>query len=71
MLDDDGNYTQFDVSVDNVNVTLSFARWLNGKGLLRDVEMKGIRGVVDRTHDTAADRRRSLKEGEWEAGASS
>lgn len=48
--DDDGNYTQFDVSVDTANVTLSFARWLNGKGLLRDVEMKGIRGVVDRTH---------------------
>lgn len=48
--DDDGNYTQFDVSIDTVNVTLSFAKWLNGKGLLRDVEMKGIRGVVDRTH---------------------
>ena len=48
--DDDGNYTQFDVSIDTVNVTLSFARWLNGKGLLRNVEMKGVRGVVDRTH---------------------
>jgi distribution and morphology protein 31 len=48
--DDDGNYTQFDVSIDTVNVTLSFVKWFNGKGLLRDVEMKGIRGVVDRTH---------------------
>ncbi|KAL2003443.1 hypothetical protein VTN02DRAFT_3754 [Thermoascus thermophilus] len=48
--EDDGNYTQFDVSIDTVNVTLSFTKWLNGKGLLRDVEVKGIRGVVDRTH---------------------
>ena len=48
--DDDGNYTQFDVSMDTVNVTLSFAKWFNGKGLLRDVEIRGIRGVIDRTH---------------------
>ena len=48
--EDDGNYTQFDVSIDTVNVTLSFAKWFNGKGLLRDVEIKGVRGVIDRTH---------------------
>ena len=48
--EDDGNYTQFDVSIDTINVTLSFAKWFNGKGLLRNVEMKGVRGVVDRTH---------------------
>jgi distribution and morphology protein 31 len=28
---------------------LSFVKWWNGKGLLRDVEVKGVRGVVDRT----------------------
>lgn len=48
--EDDGNYTQFDVTIDTVNVSLSFAKWWNGKGLLKDVEIKGIRGVVDRTH---------------------
>jgi mitochondrial distribution and morphology protein 31 len=48
--EDEGNYTQFDVSIQTVNVSLSFAKWFNGKGLLRDVEMKGIRGVIDRTH---------------------
>ncbi|KAK8180151.1 uncharacterized protein BKA78DRAFT_300266 [Phyllosticta capitalensis] len=48
--EDDGNYTQFDVSMETVNVTLSFTKWFNGKGLLRDVEIKGVRGVVDRTH---------------------
>lgn len=47
---EDTNYTQFDVTIDTVNVTLSFLKWWNGKGLLRDVEVKGIRGVVDRTN---------------------
>jgi distribution and morphology protein 31 len=47
--EDDGNYTQFDLTIDTVNVTLSFLKWWNGKGLLRDVEVKGVRGVVDRT----------------------
>ena len=43
------NYTQFDLSLDTVNVTLSFTKWFNSKGLLRDVEIKGVRGVIDRT----------------------
>ena len=47
-MEEDTNYTQFDLTLDTVNVTLSFARWFNGKGLLRDVEVKGIRGVIDR-----------------------
>ena len=46
--EEDTNYTQFDLSIDSVNVTLSFTKWINGKGLLRDVEVKGVRGVVDR-----------------------
>ena len=48
--EEDANYTQFDVTIDEVAVTLSFAKWMNGKGLLKDVEVKGVRGVVDRTH---------------------
>ena len=47
--EEDTNYTQFDITLDTVNVTLSFIKWWNGKGLLRDVEVKGVRGVVDRT----------------------
>lgn len=47
--EDDGNYTQFDVTIANVNVTLSFLNWWSGKGLLKDVEVTGVRGVVDRT----------------------
>lgn len=48
--EEDTNYTQFDVSIETVNVTLSFTKWLNGKGPLRDVEVNGIRGVIDRRH---------------------
>ena len=47
--EEDDNYTQFDVSLETVNVTLSFTKWFNSKGLLRDVEVKGVRGVIDRT----------------------
>ncbi|KAI8683839.1 hypothetical protein NCS57_00048700 [Fusarium keratoplasticum] len=50
--EDDGNYTQFDVTFSTVNVTLSFLNWWNGKGLLKDVEIKGVRGVIDRTSVT-------------------
>lgn len=47
--EEDTNYTQFDLSIDTVNVSLSFTKWFNSKGLLRDVEIKGVRGVIDRT----------------------
>ena len=47
--EEDTNYTQFDVSIDTVNITLSFTKWFNGRGLLRSADIKGIRGVVDRT----------------------
>lgn len=47
--EDDGNYTQFDLTINTVNVTLSFYKWWNGTGLLKDVEVKGVRGVLDRT----------------------
>lgn len=47
--EEDTNYTQFDLSLDTVDVTLSFTKWFNSKGLLRDVEIKGVRGVIDRT----------------------
>jgi len=53
--EEDGNYTQFDITIDTVNVTLSFAKWFNGRGLLDNVEMKGIRGVIDRTHVKSLD----------------
>jgi mitochondrial distribution and morphology protein 31 len=44
------NYTQFDITIGEVNVTLSFNKWWNSKGPLQNVEVKHVRGVVDRTH---------------------
>ncbi|KAK4995515.1 Mitochondrial distribution and morphology protein 31, mitochondrial precursor [Elasticomyces elasticus] len=65
--EEDTNYTQFDVSIDTVNVTLSFTKWFNGKGPLADVEVKGIRGEIDRTsvqwnHNDPVDPRSYLHE---------
>ena len=48
--EEDQNYTQFDITLGEVNVTLSFSKWWNSKGLLQNVEVKHVRGVVDRTH---------------------
>ncbi len=48
--EEDQNYTQFDVNIGEVNVTLSFRKWWNSKGLLKDVSINHIRGVIDRTH---------------------
>ncbi|EKM54190.1 uncharacterized protein PHACADRAFT_96531 [Phanerochaete carnosa HHB-10118-sp] len=45
---EDTNYSMFDLSVDTIDVTLSFTRWLEGKGLVTDAVVKGVRGVLDR-----------------------
>ncbi|KZT66346.1 mitochondrial distribution and morphology protein family 31/32 [Daedalea quercina L-15889] len=45
---EDVDYSMFDLSVDSIDVTLSFARWWQGKGLIADAVIKGVRGVLDR-----------------------
>ncbi|SCU80778.1 LANO_0B01134g1_1 [Lachancea nothofagi CBS 11611] len=47
---DDGNYAQFDLTMDQLEISLSFSKWFNGKGILDEVTINGLRGVVDRTH---------------------
>lgn len=47
---DDGNYTQFDLKIEEANVSLSFNKWVNGTGMVENLEIKGLRGVVDRGH---------------------
>lgn len=44
--DEDTNYTMFDLNIDSVDVTLSFKRWLDGKGLVESAVVRGVRGVV-------------------------
>ncbi|KIM83312.1 hypothetical protein PILCRDRAFT_439774 [Piloderma croceum F 1598] len=46
--EEDTNYSYFDLNVDSIDVTLSLWRWLDGKGLVADAVVKGVRGVVDR-----------------------
>jgi mitochondrial distribution and morphology protein 31 len=40
------NYSLFDLDVDSIDVTLSLWRWLDGKGLVKDATVKGVRGVL-------------------------
>lgn len=42
----DTNYSLFDLNIDSVDVTLSLWRWLDGKGLVEDAVVKGVRGVL-------------------------
>jgi mitochondrial distribution and morphology protein 31 len=44
--DDDIKWSMFDLSVDSIDVTLSLWRWLDGKGLVKDAVVKGVRGVL-------------------------
>ena len=44
--DEDVKWSMFDLSVDSIDVTLSLWRWLDGKGLVTDAVVKGVRGVL-------------------------
>ncbi|KIP11561.1 hypothetical protein PHLGIDRAFT_63387 [Phlebiopsis gigantea 11061_1 CR5-6] len=45
---EDTNYSMFDLTVDSIDVTFSLTRWLDGKGVITDAVVKGVRGVLDR-----------------------
>lgn len=44
--DEDTNYSMFDLTFDSIDVTLSLTRWLEGKGLVTDAVVKGVRGAL-------------------------
>lgn len=44
--EEDLKWSMFDLNVDSVDVTLSLWRWLDGKGLVQDAVVKGVRGVL-------------------------
>ncbi|KAJ3412084.1 Mitochondrial distribution and morphology protein 31, mitochondrial precursor [Chytridiales sp. JEL 0842] len=48
----DLNWTYWDLNIGSVDVTLSLWRWLEGRGLIKECIMKGVRGVIDRRHIT-------------------
>lgn len=39
-------WTHFHLSIDTVEVSLDMSRWLDGKGLVKDASVTGVRGVV-------------------------
>ncbi|TFK70578.1 hypothetical protein BDN72DRAFT_795132 [Pluteus cervinus] len=46
--EEDWNMSFFDLNIDSVDVTLSLWRWLDGRGLVEDAVVKGVRGILDR-----------------------
>ena len=40
------NHSMFDLNVGSIDVTLSLTRWLDGKGLVENVVVRGVRGVL-------------------------
>lgn len=48
---EDVDYTVFDLNVDSIDVTLSLWRWFDGKGLIENAVIKGVRGVLGRISD--------------------
>ena len=46
----DMNWSYWDVTIQNVDITLSLWRYLQGHGLLLEAHIKGIRGNLDRRH---------------------
>lgn len=44
--DEDWNMSLFDLNIDSVDVTLSLWRWLDGRGLVEDAVVKGVRGIL-------------------------
>lgn len=36
----------FDLTIESIQVTLNLVRWLDGKGLVQDADVQGVRGVV-------------------------
>ena len=43
---EDLSMAMFDLDIDSIDVTLSLWRWLDGKGIVTDAVVKGVRGVV-------------------------
>lgn len=44
--DINNNFSMFDLNVDSIDVKLSFNRWLDGKGLVEDAVVQGVRGII-------------------------
>ena len=41
------------MTVDSIDVTLSLVRWLDGKGLVQDAIVQGVRGIMGMSDDVS------------------
>ncbi|KAJ9079829.1 Mitochondrial distribution and morphology protein 31, mitochondrial precursor, variant 2 [Entomophthora muscae] len=46
------NPSIWDLRIDCIDITLSLVRFLDGKGIVKDCSMKGVRGIIDRSRVT-------------------
>ena len=44
------NFSMFELHIDSIDVQLSLSRWFDGRGLLHTMDVRGVRGIVDRRH---------------------
>eukprot|EP01117_Protostelium_nocturnum_P018321 TRINITY_DN7642_c0_g1_i1.p1 TRINITY_DN7642_c0_g1~~TRINITY_DN7642_c0_g1_i1.p1 ORF type:complete len:543 (-),score=129.42 TRINITY_DN7642_c0_g1_i1:592-2220(-) len=42
------NFCVFDMTIEKVNMKTSFLWWLRGRGFVKEIQISGVRGVVDR-----------------------
>jgi distribution and morphology protein 31 len=47
--DINNNFSMFDLNVDSIDVKLSFRKWLDGKGLVEDAVVNGVRGIIGKS----------------------
>ncbi|KTW27464.1 uncharacterized protein T551_02963 [Pneumocystis jirovecii RU7] len=45
--EENSNYVLFDLTVEDISVVFSFVKWFNGTGIIKDIDIKGVRGVID------------------------
>lgn len=50
--DVDVNWTYWDLKIQTLDLSLSLVRWMDGKGILKDMSLQGVRGTVRRSHIT-------------------
>ncbi|KTW27102.1 hypothetical protein T552_02594 [Pneumocystis carinii B80] len=41
------NYTQFYLIIENIDVVFSFVKWFSGTGIIKDIDIRGVRGIID------------------------
>ncbi|TPX72051.1 hypothetical protein CcCBS67573_g05926 [Chytriomyces confervae] len=51
----DLNWTYFNINIKTMNLTLNLWRYFQGHGIVQDMKLTGVRGVIDRAHVTWTD----------------